>query len=121
MSNSFKNSSKQAQPSTSSQPAMTAILKFPGLARQSNVEEKGKLLRTSSDSLARASDHHRRAVNVHNNSSFEQFTASCDDAWDHKIEDKISFQGVDKSSHSNPTSRLKYGARPAIHIKELVS
>lgn len=119
MSNSFKNSSKQAQPSTSSQPAMTAILKFPGLARQSNVEEKGKLLRTSSDSLARASDHHRRAVNVHNNSSFEQFTASCDDAWDHKIEDKISFQGVDKSSHSNPTSRLKYGARPAIHIKEL--
>lgn len=61
-------------------------------------------------------------MNANNNSSFEQFTASCDDAWDHKIEDKISlYQGADKSSNSNPTSRLKYGARPAIHIKELVS
>ncbi|KAJ6218192.1 hypothetical protein RDWZM_009349 [Blomia tropicalis] len=96
----------------------SSILKFPGLARQSNVDEKGILLRSSSDSLARVD--HRRIGNNGNN-SFEKFTASCEDAWDHKIEDKISFQGIDNKgvSINTPTSRLKFGTRPAIHIKEL--
>ena len=98
----------------------SSILKFPGLARQSNVDEKGILLRSSSDSLARVD--HRRIGNNGNN-SFEKFTASCEDAWDHKIEDKISFQGIDNKgvSINTQTSRLKFGTRPAIHIKELVN
>ena len=117
MSNSFKRQPSNNNNSNNNiNHLSTSILKFPGLARQSNVDEKGKLLRSSSDSLSKQD---KRSNNINN--SFEKFTASCEDAWDHKIEDKISFQGSDKNSLINsPTSRLKFGNRPAIHVKELV-
>lgn len=108
MSNSFNKQSSANNANNNS------IIKFPGLARQSNVDEKGKLLKMSSDSLSKAD----RKNNMNN--SFEQFTASCEDAWDSKIEDKISLMNMDRNCVNSHNNRLKYGSKPSIHIKELV-
>lgn len=109
-------SSSSASQQTGLPLAPSLPLKFPGLAKQANVDEQGKLLRTSSDSLLKQ-EAKRGAMPI--NSSFERFTASCEDAWDHKIEDKISYPNVKNSSV--PAGKLKYGNPASIHIKESVS
>lgn len=112
------------------------MLRFPGLAKQSNVaDDKNKLLRSTSESLmSRQHNHahsHHNNNNVDNqlNNSFEQFTASCDDAWDHNIDDKISVNRTTSNGHSssgdgtsqaNHNQRLKYGNVPSIRIKERI-
>lgn len=121
MSNSYRKPLAASTSSASQQqgppPLVPSLpLKFPGLAKQANVDEQGKLLRTSSDSLLKH-EAKRGVMPIHN--SFERFTASCEDAWDHKIEDKISYLNVKNSSV--PAGKLKYGNPASIHIKESVS
>lgn len=127
MSNSCKK--QQSTSATANNLHLNSVIKFPGLARQSNVDEKGKLLRVSSDSLTKVDNSGSSGVGGSSgrgskgsmNSSFERFAASCDDAWDSRIEDRISLMNIDKNNfNSNANRFLKYGNRPAIHIKELV-
>lgn len=106
----------------------SSILKFPGLARPSILatnDNRNRLTHTQSidsSSLFLSSSLNNRNEKRNNvNCSFEQFNASCDDAWNDKIEDKISYPNIEKNSSNTSNNKLKFGNnKSSIVIKELV-
>lgn len=106
----------------------SSILKFPGLARPSILttnDNKNRLIHTqsidSSSLFLTSSLNNRNEKRNNTNCSFEQFNASCDDAWNDKIEDKISYPNIEKNSSNTSNNKLKFGNnKSSILIKELV-
>ncbi|KAF7487763.1 TBC1 domain family member 22B [Sarcoptes scabiei] len=86
----------------------STILKFPGLARPSSI-----------DSERRNRSSHPKPTG---SSSSLSTLASCDDAWNDKIEDKISYPNIEKTQHIISNNLLKFGNnKSSILIKEIQS
>ncbi|KAH7646118.1 tbc1 domain family member 22b-like protein [Dermatophagoides farinae] len=91
-----------------------SILKIPGLARPSSAIERQHSFPVDM----------KQEKKNHNNLtySFEQFNASCDDAWNDKIEDKISYPNLEKNSQNSSNNKHKFGNnKSSILIKEIPS
>ncbi|XP_075679773.1 TBC1 domain family member 22 [Dermatophagoides pteronyssinus] len=101
--------------------------KFPGLARPSSSAIERH--RFPNDMKQEKKNQQQQQHNHHNNNySFEQFNASCDDAWNAKIEDKISYPNLSSKNsnssqcYSTHNKHNKFGNnKSSILIKEIPS
>lgn len=126
-SNSSNNKTTTTNNHNNHQNMMMTNRKFPGLARPSSSAIERH--RFPNDMKQEKKNQQQQQHNHHNNYSFEQFNASCDDAWNAKIEDKISYPNL-SSKNSNSSQcysthnkhNNKFGNnKSSILIKEIVS